>query len=481
MEGNSHLPLTLCRRYRRAATRRIYAPTDKIAQNKDHRSRDDDGNCSTALLGDRTMTPSLALALSLVVVAVAALVVVMVRAAGGVSSELSHALAQLGVVRLKELERSWRGRTDEARIELLRQLLEEARSSRVWRWPRRGRLTLLVAASLLALLLCGLMLFSLANNPAATPRSAEAMGFPPQDPDLARLELYAKTKAPRPQTNVAPATAAELPDVETMIERLALRLQKQPDDVTGWRMLGWSYFNVQQPIKAAEAYARAVALEPQSPDLKSAYGEAMVAAENGTVTPKASESFNAALALEAKNAKARYFLALALEQTGKKKEALEAWLSLLAEPIDDEPWVADLRQRTQSLARELGVAQKAEPLLAAQTAGEGAGKLEATRSEAKKNPGAPAVTAAEMRLAQALPADRQQAMIRSMVSSLADRLESTPRDEEGWMRLIHSRVVLGEEGAAREALARALAVFADDASAGGRIAAAAKELGLSNN
>ena len=41
------------------------------------------------------------------------------------------------------------------------------------------------------------------------------------------------------------------------------------------------------------------------------------------------------------------------------------------------------------------------------------------------------------------------------------------------MRLIHSRVVLGE-GAAREALARALSVFADDASAGGRIAAAAR-------
>jgi cytochrome c-type biogenesis protein CcmH len=230
-----------------------------------------------------------------------------------------------------------------------------------------------------------------------------------------------------------------------MIERLLLRLQEQPDDAAGWRMLGWSYFNVQQPAKAVEAYARAVALEPQSAGLKSAQGEAMVAAENGTVTPKAIESFNAALALEAKNAKARYFLALALEQTGKKTEALDIWQSLLAEPLDDEPWVVDLRQRAQSLARDLGLAQAAQPLLAT----------------------------------QALAADRQQAMIRSMVSGLANRLESTPRDEEGWMRLIHSRVVLGEEGAAREALARALAVFADDASAGGRIAAAAKELGLS--
>jgi cytochrome c-type biogenesis protein CcmH len=89
--------------------------------------------------------------------------------------------------------------------------------------------------------------------------------------------------------------------------------------------------------------------------------------------------------------------------------------------------------------------------------------------------------AAEIGLARTLPADQQQAMIRGMVNGLADRLEARPRDEAGWLRLIHSRLVLGEEGAAREALARALAVFADDVSAGRRIAAAARELGISNN
>jgi cytochrome c-type biogenesis protein CcmH len=426
------------------------------------------------------MTPSLALALTLVSVAVAALVLVLARAAGGPSRELSRALAQLGVVRLKELERSWRGRTDEARIELLRQLLEEARSSRAWRWPSRRKPMVLVAASLLALVLCGLTLLGLAGEPAATPRSAEAMSSLPPDPDLARLELYAKAKAPRPPVSASGAKASELPDVDTMIERLALRLQKKPDDIEGWRMLGWSYFNLQQPAKAVEAYARAVALEPQGAALKSAYGEAMVAAENGTVTPQAVETFNAALALEAKNPKARYFVALALEQTGKKKEALDGWSSLLAEPMADEPWVADLRQRAQSLARELGVILPAQPLLAADASGETASPA-AGKLEVKTGHGPRGLTAEEIKLAQALPADQQQAMIRNMVSSLADRLESKPRDEEGWMRLIRSRVVLGEEGAAREALARALAVFADDASAGGRIAAGAKDLGLSNN
>jgi hypothetical protein len=42
-------------------------------------------------------------------------------------------------------------------------------------------------------------------------------------------------------------------------------------------------------------------------------------------------------------------------------------------------------------------------------------------------------------------------------------------------------MVLGEHQAAREALARALAVFSDDAAAKARITAAAKEIGVNDN
>ncbi len=42
-----------------------------------------------------------------------------------------------------------------------------------------------------------------------------------------------------------------------------------------------------------------------------------------------------------------------------------------------------------------------------------------------------------------LPAERES-MIRSMVESLASRLETSPADAEGWIRLIRSRVVLSE-------------------------------------
>jgi cytochrome c-type biogenesis protein CcmH len=65
-----------------------------------------------------------------------------------------------------------------------------------------------------------------------------------------------------------------------------------------------------------------------------------------------------------------------------------------------------------------------------------------------------------------------------MVEGLANRLERSPRDADGWIKLIRSRIVLGESELAKQALARGLNVFADDAGERDRIAAAAQQLGL---
>ena len=72
----------------------------------------------------------------------------------------------------------------------------------------------------------------------------------------------------------------------------------------------------------------------------------------------------------------------------------------------------------------------------------------------------------------------EEAAIRSMVDGLADRLASSPRDVEGWIRLMRSRVVLGETEVAATAFRKALDVFKDDPVASDKITAAASELGL---
>jgi cytochrome c-type biogenesis protein CcmH len=255
-----------------------------------------------------------------------------------------------------------------------------------------------------------------------------------------------------------------------MIERLATRLKSKPDDVDGWRMLGWSHFHTQQPHKAADAYERALALRPGSADLMVAYGEALVAAEAGTLTAKATGIFSAALKIDAANPKARYFLGLAKEQAGKKREALEEWLSIEGELMPEEPWTAELRERIRTLASELGV------------------DISARLKQAKSSPDTKATadrfeqrTSEDFRRIEALPPDQQQGLVRGMVEGLANRLQESPQDEEGWIKLMRSRVVLGEESIAGETLKRALAVFANDAAAQSRLQASAKALGINSN
>jgi cytochrome c-type biogenesis protein CcmH len=79
---------------------------------------------------------------------------------------------------------------------------------------------------------------------------------------------------------------------------------------------------------------------------------------------------------------------------------------------------------------------------------------------------------------EAMPPHEHDAVVRSMVDRLADRLESAPRDVEGWTLLMRSRVVRGEREIAATAFRKALEVFKDDSAASGKITAAAIELGL---
>ena len=201
----------------------------------------------------------------------------------------------------------------------------------------------------------------------------------PDDETFAQLSDYARSV----DAKAVPAGAENrLPDVSTMIDRLAARLEITPGDIRGWQMLGWSYVQTGRYDKAATAYAKAAALDPSSAELKLALGEAKVKAK--------------------------------------------------AAASDTAETPASLQTRD--------------------------GESGETRPEA---------------------AAAVQAMaIRSMVDGLAARLERSPRNVEGWTRLMRSRVVLGEREVAATALRKALDVFKDDGDASSKITAAAIELGL---
>jgi len=179
-----------------------------------------------------------------------------------------------------------------------------------------------------------------------------------------------------------------LPDVNTMTERLKERLEATPNDVQGWRMLGWAYFNTGRYDQAASAYAKAAELDPNSAELKAAYEEAKAKASG-------------------------------------------------------DPSALGSTSQTEAVAKS----------------GDGHGTEKIAEPDA-------------------VPPHESNAAIRSMVDGLAARLENSPRDVEGWTRLMRSRVVLGEREVAATAFRKALDVFKDDSGASGQITAAAVELGL---
>ena len=269
---------------------------------------------------------------------------------------------------------------------------------------------------------------------------------------VASAGLYANTFQSRPAVpplagaGTASTPAAGASDVDGNIEGLALRLQQNPADAEGWRMLGWSYFNTGRYGEAAAAYAKAAALRPDNNDFQSSYAEALVQAAGGQVAPELRKIFEAVLARDPAELRSRFYMALAREQAGELERALKLWMALVADAPAGAGWVADVNTRIAGIkARTAGLPQ------------------------------------AKPESSVALAAKDHQSTTDGMIASLAARLENNPHDRDGWVMMIRSRSVMGDMAGARDALARARSIFAGDAATLNKIEAVAGSLGVSDS
>lgn len=116
---------------------------------------------------------------------------------------------------------------------------------------------------------------SAAHVPMQSARAPAAVTPADSDsPAWTALQAYADTmdasETPTNAVKRTPSETAALPDVETMISKLVTRLEQQPDDVRGWKMLGWSYLNTEKPEQAAKAYETALKIDPDDIEIKKA-------------------------------------------------------------------------------------------------------------------------------------------------------------------------------------------------------------------
>ena len=220
-------------------------------------------------------------------------------------------------------------------------------------------------------------------------------------------------------------------------------------------LLASTYTQLERFDDAAKAYARAIPLASEKPetlsDITAAYGEVLMMASGGVITPVARAAFIEALARNGANVRASYYLGLALLQEGKASEALRIWLTLAGGADADAPWSAELRKRISRIAEEqnIDISKLGPPAGPAVEIGPG------------KAP-SPGPGRADIAAASRMGENERQAMIETMVARLATRLESRPDDFDGWRRLGRSYAVLGRHDAARDAYARAAALRPKD-------------------
>lgn len=238
------------------------------------------------------------------------------------------------------------------------------------------------------------------------------------------------------RSRAAPSLAARPGghDIDDALARLGAHLKDHPDDLTGWLLLARSDLSLRRFQEAVDAYRHAVDLSGRRADIVGDWGEALVLAAGGTVTPEARQAFEAGLGDKEAAPRSRYYLALAQMQQGDVAGALKGWRDLAAESPADAEWLPLLRQRI------------------------------AEASAALKGPGrqAPPLPAATIDAASGASPQQRQAMINAMVEQLAARLQQQPADVAGWTRLGRSYMVLRQPAKAREAFARALQLKPDD-------------------
>ena len=249
-----------------------------------------------------------------------------------------------------------------------------------------------------------------------------------------------------------PARAAAHAQAETraremaaLVDKLAQRLEQEPNNLQGWLILARSYAALQRNDEAAEAYRRVYELSGEDAVYAADYGEALVSAAEAAVTPEAKALFERALEADPSEPRARFYLGLAKAQAGERREAIAMWRSLEVDSPADAEWLPVVREMIRSVAADAGIDPQSIPATSQAPIAQ-----------------APGPTAEDVAAAQSMSSDQQQQMIRDMVDGLAQRLEANPNDLDGWKRLGRSYLVLNEAERAKQAYGRAVALAPTD-------------------
>jgi len=146
------------------------------------------------------------------------------------------------------------------------------------------------------------------------------------------LYLHLGNPAAITQSRVAPASVAATtaegqnpPALEELLPQMEERLNQQPDDIEGWRLLGRSYLSVGDFGKARSAFEKALALDENDVPTLAQLAESIAMAQQGDLSGEPLEYISRANEMDPDNEHALWLLSIARQQVGEHESALEGF------------------------------------------------------------------------------------------------------------------------------------------------------------
>ena len=136
--------------------------------------------------------------------------------------------------------------------------------------------------------------------------------------------------APRhPAADLSSITAN---DFQEMTAKLAARMQQNPGDAEGWKMLGRAYRAMERFAEANEAYKKAVEMNPQDADLLADYAESLALASGRSLAGEPTRLLDRARKIDPNSTKALTLSGSAAFERKDYRSAIGFWETVIKQP-----------------------------------------------------------------------------------------------------------------------------------------------------
>ncbi|WP_297324045.1 c-type cytochrome biogenesis protein CcmI [Nitrosomonas sp.] len=179
---------------------------------------------------------------------------------------------------------------------------------------------------------------------------------------LPQAQLANATQMNRDGGNNSPAGH----DFSSVLDNLVARLNKNPEDIEGWVMLGRTYAIMERYTDASNTYAKLAELVPNNPQILSDYADVLAMKNQGNLAGKPTELIYQALSIDPQYPKALALAGTAEFEQEKFEQAAIHWEKLL-EVIPADSQLAKSVKDSIDEAKSLAAGGDKKVLLAQQT------------------------------------------------------------------------------------------------------------------